>query len=535
MKNTSFVLLAKTKKSNVEATKFICSETKQAIFTNVSEEPISPFTGASFLKKTARKTFLDKEDLASYKEVATCPSCKTVWAASKDFIEENSHFNCVVCNESLTVAEYEEEPKEAVVEDITINENQDTVAPMEYKEGAETSEEPNEVIQELVEEVIETIKEESEEEITKEEIKEVIEETVDEVLEGTEAEETEESTSEESAEPSEEICAAEVEDLVITIETNDPESVVIVPEEVESIELPEELTEQLEEQAINEQGFDIPEKIYTSNLTYNLANLLTKEEYRDKVEFIASTINKENPSFYIAVNSIPVAVAEFKKASEAVQAMFSDHDLVLRSLQVTLSNSNKEESNLCLKDFGIRPIVVPVISNKAAIANNVAKAVRDAQAVFKKKEAEMFNVWRESFSTATLMYCKNLQKKSADGKSKSLITKASITETLKSAGVTNADMIVEEAFKRGIQRDYGVIVLEALSLYSKTPEARKEVRDFVTDADYQGTATLASIQATDSEQSKIVTDVKHQSVSSASDDIGNALAFLKGSIQSRRC
>lgn len=514
MKKLSLVLLAKTDKPSTVANKFVCSDTKQTLYTNVSDEALSPFTGASFLKKSSKEVDLDKESVSTYKEVATCPSCETSWLASKDFIEANASFHCVVCNEQLSIDEKEVAP---ITEEISADgEDLDII----INDSEETAEE-----EEVAPEVVEI----------KEEVEAAAEECVDEVK--AEDAPSEEKSDEEVVEVKEEekVEANELEAPTVVIEINSPESVVVAPEELNAEELPEELTESLPEEAVNEQGFDIPEQIYTANLSYNLAHLLTKAEYKDKVELIASTLNKENPSFYIAVNSIPVAVAEFAKASDAVKAMFTDHDLVLRSLQVTLSNSSKEEGSLALKDFGIRAITTPIISETAAVASNVVKTTKALSTAFKKKEAEMFNIWRESFSTAALMFCKNLQKKNTTGKQKSLITKASITETLKAVGIQNAELIVEEAFKRGIQRDYGVIVEEALSLYSKTPEARKEVRDFVADAEYQASASLASDQATASKTQVVTKSVTHQANTSEvkSDGIGAIMASLREGIRSR--
>lgn len=519
MKKPSLVLLAKTDKSEATASKFVCRDTKQTLFTNVAKEALSPFSGASFLRKSPKTVTLDKELVASYEVIATCPSCETEWLASQDFIKSHSSFHCVVCNEQLetnveaNMTMKQEEADALYADDLDIIINDDVC---------------EEILPESTEEEAMKMSYNSEGEPDENAVE------ITQPIEDCEEEAMDHMKSSKMMEAETETLQVSEEPKVVVIEINNPESVVVAPEEVTEDALPDELSEQAPE-LISEEGIETPEDAYEANLTYNLAHLLNKPEYANQIELIASTLNKEAPAFYIAVNSVPVAVAEFAKASEAVRAMFSDADLVLRSLQVTLSNSTNEEGSIALKDFGIRPIVVPVISEKAAVASNVAKITRELTAAFKKKEAEMFNVWRESFSTAALMYCKGLQKKTTIGKQKSLITKASLIETLKSVGINNADLIVEEAFKRGIQRDYGVIVEEALSLYSKTPEARKEVRDFVADAEYTAAASLASDQATVSEAQDLVPsiNVKHQSLSSVNEDFGSAMAFLKGSIHSR--
>lgn len=489
MKKTSLVLLAKTDKTEATANKFVCKDTKKILFTNVASEALSPFSGNSFLSKSSKTTQIDTEAFKDLKEVASCPTCETTWLASAAFVEAHENFHCVVCNEELKTTEATQEIVQAEEADILINDN----------------ETPKETLEE--------------------EVKEINEETFPEAGE---------EIKDEGAEVKADILDETPSTLVIEI--NNPESVVVAPEEITPEELPEELSEEVPEALLEDsvEGIETPEEVFEANLSYNLAHLLTKAEYADKVELVASTLNKETPSFYLMVNSIPVAVAEFAQASEVVKSMFSDSELVLKSLQVTLSNSTNEEGSLALKDFGIRPIVVPVISEKAAVASNVAKIARELTASFKKKEAEMFNIWRESFSTAALLYCKNLQKKSSTGKQKSLITKASLIETIKAVGINNADVIVEEAFKRGIQRDYSVIVEEALSLYSKTPEARKEVRDFVSDADYQSSVSLASDQAPVSEAVEAEGNVTHyKTISSHSEDIGSIMASLKNAVHSR--
>ena len=539
MKIPSLILLAKTNKKEVVANRLVCRDTKKAVYSNIVKEAISPFSGESFLKALDKSVTLDEQTLASLKDAGACPACDTVLVASEKFLESNPKFHCVICNEEMKAPIIEEDvivinDNPAEVQDSVVEESKECMSEEEIVivddlPEAPAAEEPKE--EEKVVECAEEIKEVEAKEASEEEVKEEIEEpkaeevapeALEEVKEEIKDAVKEEIKEEIKEELKEEITTPAGEEKVV-IEINSPESVVVAPEELKAEELPEELHEVLE--GVNEQGFDIPESIYTADLTYNLAHLLTKADYQDKIELVASSINEEAPVYYLMVNSIPVAVAEFSNASEAVKAMFSDKDLVMKSLQVTLANCEAAETNLRLKDFGVRAITTPVISEKAAVASNLVKAARALEENYKKKEAEMFNVWRESFSTAALMYCKNLQKKSSLGKTKSLITKASITETLRSVGIQNADLIVEEAFKRGIQRDYAVIVEEALSLYTKTPEARKEVRDFVADADYSASASL------DSDEAKSVEHSAHESVSSVVEDSEVDVASLIGAIR----
>lgn len=272
----------------------------------------------------------------------------------------------------------------------------------------------------------------------------------------------------------------------VAIEINNPESVVIAPDELHTDDLPEELSETL----------TLEDVLTNPNVTYNLAHLLTKAEYSDSVELVASSLDEnKTPSYYLMVKQTPVAVAEFKNASEEIQAMFSDRDTYMRALQVVLSSSESQETIAHLKNFGIRPIIVPVIKEQAALKSKIVAATRALEKAYKEKEAQMFNNFRESFTTAAVMYCKNLQEHSSLEHKKSLISKALLTDTLKTANIANASVLVEEAFKKGILNDYAVIVEEALSLYSKTPEARHEVKNFVIKASYKDEASLDSNQA----------------------------------------
>jgi hypothetical protein len=355
-----------------------------------------------------------------------------------------------------------------------------------------------------------TQEEPSKEESPKDELKEDIKEEIQE--EPSKEEEAKMATCE-SDEVSNEAGKTE---QTVEIEINNPESVVIAPEELNTDDLPNELAEEL----------NSPEEIYSPTLTYNLAHLLTKESYQDKIELVASSLNETTPSYYVMVKQIPVAVAEFKNATAEVQSIFSDRETFMRSLQLVLANCGNTEFKQKLSDFGVRSITAPVISNKAAVASNVVKATRSLEKAFKKKEEVMFNTFRESFSTATVMYCKNLQKKSSLGKQKSLISKALLIDTLKSVNIANASVLVEEAFKKGIFNDYGVIFEEALSLYTKTPEARKEVIDFVTAANYQADSALDSNQATEA------TCVASNRVSSV-EDVTFDLALVRNAITSR--
>jgi hypothetical protein len=273
----------------------------------------------------------------------------------------------------------------------------------------------------------------------------------------------------------------------VSIEINDPESVIIAPEDLDVSQIPSELHETLD--SLPE---TVEEALQDKQLSYNLANLLADDRYSDSIELVASSVREELPTYYLMVKHVPIATASFQRASDGVKAIFTDRNLFMQSLHTALTACESQETNFRLKDFGIKAISAPIITKKAAVASNVVKATKALQDVYEAKEKQMFNDFREAFSTAAVMYCKNLQEKSSLGHKKSLSTKAILNEALKSVGIQNSEVLIEEAFVKGILRDYATIFEEALSLFKKTPDARKEVRDFVNQAAYKADSALVS-------------------------------------------
>jgi hypothetical protein len=298
------------------------------------------------------------------------------------------------------------------------------------------------------------------------------------------------------------------------------EEVTKAPEAIDEMELPEGLEEPIQENI--EESYD----------KYNLATLLNKAEYKDKIELVLSSLENSNPCYYILVNRSPVAVAEFKNASEEVKALFADANVFSSAFIAALDGLAQTEATASLKNFGIKPIMAPVVSKKAVIAYNVKKIQKKLEASFKKREQDMFATWQQCFSTALVASCKGL-KRSSDGKAKGLVVKATLADTMKSAGIQNASMIVEEAFKRGIQRDFGHIVEEALSLYQGTPEKREAWATMVGEADYAQDNSQISIQASGnnacSQDQKETLVVK----SSTLDEGFNVFASLRNGIKNR--
>lgn len=513
----SNVLIAKTKTAKAVTTaKFECTETGDYLYTNVRVEPISPFTGEAHLKSIGTFKKFNLDNIASLKEVASCKNCDTTWLASAAFIDGHDSFHCVVCNTELDVAVADDQ----YADDAEIELEDEDNFEIEIQDGIEELEEAvieDDLEPETTDEAIITLDTEEKEltvqlpesatEEVQEAIQEVLEEAIPEIIEeGIQI----------------------IEDVDAAKEASEEDT--SLPTEEEEMELPTELTEFV---SMDQLPATPGEVISKRLLTANLATLLNKKEYKDKIEIVTSSTSDNIPKYYLMVNSIPVAVAEFEKASEAVQSIFSNPELFSKSLVLALETST-EESDTPLKDFGIHAITAPIVNASAALTYNVHKAISSMQATFKEKEKEMFNVWRESFTTATLLLCKGLLKTNAEGKPRSLVTKASLTDTLKATGISNADIIVEEAFKKGIQRDYGVIVEEALSLYAKTPEARQEVRDFVADAKYQGDAVFAFAQANINKEPAISEVNKHQTAASKSNsDLGSILSSLTNSIRAR--
>lgn len=297
-----------------------------------------------------------------------------------------------------------------------------------------------------------------------------------------------------------------------------PEDATIAPESVEEMILPE--------------GLEAPEEKEESYDKYNLATLLNKAEYKDKIELVLSSLENSNPCYYILVNRSPVAMAEFKNASEEVKALFADSDTFGKAFIAALDNMPQTEATASLKNFGVKPIMAPVVSKKSVIAYSVKKIEKKLEASFKKREQDMFATWQQCFSTALVASCKGL-KRSSDGKAKNLVVKATLVDTMKSVGIQNANVLVEEAFKRGIQRDFGHIVEEALSLYQGTPEKREAWAMMVGEADYAQDNSLVSIQASASNVSSLQDQKVSFKVESALDERYNVFDSLISGVRNK--
>lgn len=497
-KTKSYVLVAKKKgATKAVLSKFACSDSKNTVFSNLDTRSkiVSPFGATSYLvsKKQIESSVLDSKDISVFKTVAKCDDCGTHWVASSDFKKDHKNFNCMICASELEVIESPEDMNELVqdiVEDEmyenaeegveTINELEDMI------EESETDEEYEITLEDETPEAVEAPAEESENQgLVDHDIVQSENEEVEPALEEeteTPAEEVEEQTEESNTDMS-----AEME----TCDAEETEDQTMAPESVEEMDLPEALEENKEE----------------SSDKFNLATLLNKAEYKDKLELVLSSLDVNNPAYYILVNRSPVATAEFASASEEVKSFFTDADMFAKAFIAALDGIEQTEANISLKNFGVKPIMAPIVSDKAAVAYNVNKIQKRLEASYKKKQEDMFATWQQCFSTAVVAACKGL-KKTSDGKTKSLTVKAMLVDTLKSVGIQNANLLVEEAFKKGIQRDFGHIVEEALSLYQGTPEKREAWASMVSESNYQAEPAPISIQASKVENENSFADQK---------------------------
>ena len=497
---SQFVLVANSKKST-SIKKYICKDTGQTVFTNVSNKAISPFTGASYLEpsKLATTASLDKNDLAKYKVISKCKDCTTEWKANKAFALTHDHFNCLVCNAELEVVENPEELEQVIQDAIEEEINKEEQSPTEEMQNMVESidnmdddqeieidldgYEPEDVNEDEVEieeshaEDGDTTEEELEEMYEPEEgvisITDEGEDTEQQIeLEEPTEEPTEESEKEESEfEEKEgvEVTPENVDEVKVESETAEDE--VSAPETAEEMELPKELEEPEDKES-------------EASLNFNLATILNKKEYQDKIEFVMSSLDETSPLYYILVNKTPVAKAEFKKASESVKSFFIKPEIFVEAFLATLSEFKSGDKTKSLNEFGVSPIVVPTISQKSVVAYHIGKEKKKLQASFKEKEKEMLSKFKQSFSIAALLACKG-QSLDEESRGKSLLTKAFLTESLRQSGINGSEALIEESFKRGIIKDFGPIVSAAWALYEKPAEFRDEMARYAQVASYQ--------------------------------------------------
>ena len=263
----------------------------------------------------------------------------------------------------------------------------------------------------------------------------------------------------------------------------------------EDVEIKDSELDSLIESALAEDGFaeesfenDLEDTMEVDMLVDNIGASATVAS--NNVELIfAPSQNIGETKWYAVVNQAPVAVATLHSVGEEKSSIFTT-DSFRKGTETLMAQMGVSEG---LMNMGFKPMKIrlPV---KNVVQSHVAQALASTQDEHKQRLESVSSDIRAALSTAAVGINKGFFSDITNP------VKVDLYTVLSSAGVKNAEVLIDNAFANSADDYHRVLLAKAFDLMQKPVEARNEISQAVKTAAYQrvssGSDSLSSSVST---------------------------------------
>lgn len=265
----------------------------------------------------------------------------------------------------------------------------------------------------------------------------------------------------------------------------------------EDVEIKDDELDSLIESALAEDGFAEEEESFENDLedTMEVDMLVdnigaSASVASNNVELVFSpSQNIGETKWYAVVNQAPVAVATLHSVGEEKSSIFTT-DSFRKGTETLMAQMGVSEG---LMNMGFKPMKIrlPV---KNVVQSHVAQALASTQEEHKQRLESVSSDIRAALSTAAVGINKGFFSDITNP------VKVDLYTVLSSAGVKNAEVLIDNAFANSADDYHRVLLAKAFDLMQKPVEARNEISQAVKTAAYQrvssGSDSLSSSVST---------------------------------------
>lgn len=260
--------------------------------------------------------------------------------------------------------------------------------------------------------------------------------------------------------------------------------------EIHDAELDSLIESALAEDGLSEEEFenDLEDTMEVDMLVDNIGASATVASNNVELVFAPSQ-NIGETKWYAVVNQAPVAVATMHSVGEEKSSIFTT-DSFRRGTETLMAQMGVSEG---LMNMGFKPMKIrlPV---KNVVQSHVAQALASTQEEHKQRLESVSSDIRAALSTAAVGINKGFFSDITNP------VKVDLYTVLSSAGVKNAEVLIDNAFANSADDYHRVLLAKAFDLMQKPVEARNEISQAVKTSAYQrvssGSDSLSSSVST---------------------------------------
>ena len=260
--------------------------------------------------------------------------------------------------------------------------------------------------------------------------------------------------------------------------------------EIHDAELDSLIESALAEDGLSEEEFenDLEDTMEVDMLVDNIGASATVASNNVELVFAPSQ-NIGETKWYAVVNQAPVAVATMHSVGEEKSSIFTT-DSFRRGTETLMAQMGVSEG---LMNMGFKPMKIrlPV---KNVVQSHVAQALASTQEEHKQRLESVSSDIRAALSTAAVGINKGFFSDITNP------VKVDLYTVLSSAGVKNAEVLIDNAFANSADDYHRVLLAKAFDLMQKPVEARNEISKAVKTSAYQrvssGSDSLSSSVST---------------------------------------